>query len=134
MLLIRGNAGGTTLTGTLYERGETPPSFKGAPDEDAPYVWLCDAFYEVESGGQVQRIDGRELHVAFETPMPHGFDTRDRAIETAEDHIRTQFARVGVDPDTVTFNHSRDRPGLDPDGDERGRTDHGNSGTNPTDE
>jgi len=47
MLLIRGSAGGTTLTGTLYERGERPPSFRGAPDEDAPYVWVCDEFYEV---------------------------------------------------------------------------------------
>ena len=35
MLLIRGRAGGTALTGTLYERGDRVPSFKGAPDEDA---------------------------------------------------------------------------------------------------
>jgi hypothetical protein len=45
MLLIRGRAGGTALTGTLYEPGETPPSYEGAPDADAPYVWVCDAFY-----------------------------------------------------------------------------------------
>jgi len=96
MLLIRGRAGGTALTGTLYERGEDPPSFKGAPDGDAPYVWVCDAFYEVESGGQVQTVGGRELNVAFESPMPQGFDTRERAIEAAEEHVRTQFARIGL--------------------------------------
>src|SRR6056297_2882794 len=96
MLLIRGEAGGTTLTGTLYERGETPPAFKGAPDEDAPYVWVCDEFYEVASGGMVQRIDGKEVNVAFEVPMPRGFDTREQAVAGAKDHLRTQFARIGV--------------------------------------
>ena len=101
MLLVRGSAGGTDLTGTLYERGESPPSFKGAPDEDAPYVWVCDSFYEVESGGQSTTIAGRDLNVAFESPMPHGFETRERAIEAAEDHVRTQFARVGVDAEEV---------------------------------
>jgi hypothetical protein len=101
MLLIRGSAGGTALTGTLYERGETPPTFKGAPDEDAPYIWVCDAFYEVESGGQTTEIGGRELNVAFETPMPHGFETRETAIEAAKEHIRTQFARVGLASDDV---------------------------------
>ncbi|SEN11052.1 hypothetical protein SAMN05216388_1001392 [Halorientalis persicus] len=101
MLLVRGSAGGTDLTGTLYERGESPPSFKGAPDEDAPYVWICDSFYEVESGGQETSIAGRELNVAFESPMPHGFETRERAIAAAEEHVRTQFARVGVDADDV---------------------------------
>jgi hypothetical protein len=78
MLLIRGSAGGTALTGTLYERGETPPTFKGAPE-----------------------IGGRELNVAFETPMPHGFETRETAIEAAKEHIRTQFARVGLASDDV---------------------------------
>jgi len=96
MLLIRGSAGGTTLTGTLYERGERAPSFKGAPDEGAPYVWVCDAFYEVDSGGTVQVVAGEEKRVAFESPVPHGFETRDRAIEAAEEHLRTQFARVGI--------------------------------------
>lgn len=99
MLLIRGTAGGTTLTGTLYEPGERAPSFKGAPDEDAPYVWVCDAFYAVESGGALQRVGGEEVRVAFESPMPRGFDDRDRALAAAEEHVRTQFARVGV-PET----------------------------------
>ncbi|WP_128476319.1 DUF7113 family protein [Halorussus pelagicus] len=101
MLLIRGEAGGTTLTGTLYERGERAPRFKGAPDEDAPYVWVCDEFYQVESGGTVQKVGGEEVNVAFESPMPRGFDTREQATEAAESHIRTQFARIGIEADDV---------------------------------
>jgi hypothetical protein len=101
MLIVRGRAGGTELTGTVYERGEQPPSFRGAPDEDAAYVWVCDEFYEVDSGGSIQIIDGREVHLAFESPMPRGFDTRDQALEGAEEHVRTQFARIGVDPANV---------------------------------
>jgi hypothetical protein len=114
MMLIRGHAGGTALTGTLYERGEDPPTFKGAPDEGAPYVWVCDAFYEVESGGQVQRIDGREIRVAFETPMPRGFDTRDEAVTAAKEHLRTQFARVGVPETDVEIEVLKAEPGVDP--------------------
>jgi len=101
MLLIRGHAGGTALTGTLYERDEHPPSFRGAPDESAPYTWVCDGFYEVESGGQLQRIDDREIRIAFEEPFPRGFDTRERAIEAAKEHVRTQFARLGVAEENV---------------------------------
>jgi hypothetical protein len=103
MLLVRGHGGGTALTGTIYERGEAAPTFRGAPDEQAPYVWVCDEFYEVESGGAVQRIDGRDVHVAFESPMPRGFDTREQAVTAASDHIRTQFARVGVRAEDVTI-------------------------------
>jgi len=101
MLLIEGSAGGTTLTGTLYEPGEEAPSFKGAPDDGSPYVWVCDAFYEVQSGGQVQQVGERELRVAFETPMPRGFEDREAAIEAAKEHVRTQFARLGVVGDSV---------------------------------
>ena len=96
MLLIRGRAGGTALTGTLYERGDRVPSFKGAPDEDAAYVWVCDEFYSVDSGGAVQTVDGEEMNIAFESPMPRGFDTREAAVTAAKDHLRTQFARIGV--------------------------------------
>ncbi len=103
MLFVRGRAGGTELTGTLYERGEDAPTFRGAPDEDAPYIWICDEFYEVESGGTVQRVDDEAINVAFDTPMPRGFDTRERALEAAKSHIKTQFARIGVDPDRVEF-------------------------------
>ncbi|GAA0645545.1 DUF7113 family protein [Salarchaeum japonicum] len=108
MLLVEGSAGGTTLTGTLYERGEDAPSFEGAPDEDAAYVWVCDEFYTVESGGVTQEIGGEEVQVAFESPMPRGFDTRERALEAAREHVRTQFARVGVDPETVEISVVRE--------------------------
>ncbi|MFP9190187.1 DUF7113 family protein [Natronosalvus vescus] len=110
MLLIRGRAGGTELTGTLYERGEQAPSFRGAPDEGAAYVWICDEFYEVDSGGTVQIVDGREIHLAFESPMPRGFDTREQALEAAKSHIRTQFARIGVDPGAVELEVEKDAP------------------------
>ena len=29
--------------------------------------------------------------------MPRGFDTREAAVDAAREHIRTQFARIGVD-------------------------------------
>jgi hypothetical protein len=96
MLLICGQAGGTDLTGTLYERGEDAPSFSDAPDENAPYVWVCDSFYEVESGGQRQRVDDETVNVAFESPVAHGFETCERAVDGAHDHLRTQFARIGI--------------------------------------
>jgi len=99
MLQVRGRAGGTALTGTIYERGEDPPTFSGSPDDDAAYVWICDEFYEVSSGGTAQVIDGQEIQIAFESPMPRGFDSRERAIEAAKEHVRTQFVRVGIDED-----------------------------------
>jgi len=96
MLLIRGLAGGTGLTGTLYEPGETPPSYRGAPDVGAPYVWVCDEFYAVETGGQVVELDDDSVRVAFEQPAPRGYSERERALEAAREHIREQFARIGV--------------------------------------
>ncbi|CDK40196.1 Vng1895h [Halorubrum sp. DM2] len=110
MILVRGSGGGTDLTGTVFERGEEPPAYKGAPNEDAPYVWVCDAFYEVESGGSPLVVDGEEIRVAFEEPMPRGFDTRDQAVEAARDHVRTQFARIGVDPADVEVEVSAADP------------------------
>ncbi|ATW90038.1 hypothetical protein halTADL_3336 [Halohasta litchfieldiae] len=101
MLLVRGHGGGTALTGTVFERGEQSPSYKGAPEEDAPYVWVCDSFYEVESGGSPLEIDGEEIRVAFESPMPRGFETKQQALTAAEDHVKTQFARIGVDRSAV---------------------------------
>ena len=101
------------MTGTLYERGERAPTFKGAPDEDAPYVWVCDAFYEVESGGQLQEIDGQEIRVAFETPMPRGFETREAAVVAAEEHVRTQFARIGLPESSVEIEIIKREPGLE---------------------
>jgi len=108
MLLVRGSAGGTTLTGTLYERGENAPSFRGAPDEDAPYVWVCDEFYAVESGGSVQEVGDRTVNVAFESPMPRGFDTREQGLAAAEEHVRTQFARIGVPEEEVEITVRRE--------------------------
>jgi hypothetical protein len=102
MLLIRGLAGGTGLTGTLYEPGEEAPSFKGAPEEGSPYVWVCDEFYAVETGGQPLQLDGGTVNVAFERPMPRGFGDREAAIGAAKDHIRAQFARIGIH-ETVDF-------------------------------
>jgi hypothetical protein len=113
MLLVRGRAGGTELTGTVYERGERAPSFKGAPDEDAPYVWVCDEFYEVESGGTTQEVNGCELRIAFESPMPRGFDTREQALAAAKDHVRTQFARIGVDGGDVEIEVQKEEPGAE---------------------
>lgn len=110
MILVRGSGGGTDLTGTVFERGEEPPAYKGAPNEDAPYVWVCDSFYEVESGGSPLVVDGEEIRVAFEEPMPRGFDTRDQAVEAARDHVRTQFARIGVDPGDVEVEVSAADP------------------------
>ncbi|MFC7202469.1 hypothetical protein ACFQJC_03010 [Haloferax namakaokahaiae] len=104
MLLVRGHGGGTALTGTIFERGEEAPKYRGAPDEAAPYVWVCDEFYEVESGGTETTIDGRTIRVAFDNPLPRGFDTRDQALSAAKEHIRTQFARVGVAGDDVTID------------------------------
>ncbi len=101
MILVRGSGGGTELTGTVFERGEEPPSYTGAPDESAPYVWVCDSFYEVETGGSPLVVDGEEIRIAFEEPMPRGFDTRERALSAAREHVRTQFARIGVDADGV---------------------------------
>jgi hypothetical protein len=101
MLLIRGRAGGTALTGTLYETDEQAPSYQGAPDESAPFIWVCDGFYEVESGGQVQQVAGREINIAFEEPLPKGFEAREEAIAAAKNHLRTQFARLGLDETAV---------------------------------
>ncbi|MDJ1431229.1 hypothetical protein [Halostagnicola sp. A-GB9-2] len=110
MLMVRGRAGGTELTGTLYERGEQAPSFRGAPNEDAAYVWVCDEFYEVDSGGTTQLINDREVNVAFESPMPRGFDTRDQAVEAAKEHVRTQFARIGVTASDVELEVEKSEP------------------------
>jgi hypothetical protein len=111
MLLVRGHGGGTTLTGTVYEPGEEPPRFKGAPDGEAPFVWVCDEFYEVESGGSVAEIGGRTLRVAFDAPMPRGFDDREAVLAAAREHVRTQFARVGVGGEGVRIEVEQ----VDPD-------------------
>lgn len=110
MILVRGHGGGTALTGTVFERGEEPPTYKGAPNEDAPYVWVCDSFYQVESGGSALEVDGEEIRVAFEEPMPRGFDTKSAALDAAKEHVRTQFARIGVDSDSVEMEVTKADP------------------------
>ena len=109
MLQICGLAGGTGTTGTLYEPGEKPPSYRGAPTPDAPYVWVCDSFYAVESGGQRLELDDRTVRVAFERPAPRGFEGRERAIAAAKRHIRRQLARIGVRADPEFHVESTDR-------------------------
>jgi hypothetical protein len=42
--------------------------------------------------------------------MPRGFDTREQAIEAAKEHLRTQFARVGVPESTVTIEIEKAEP------------------------
>ena len=108
MLLVRGRAGGTELTGTIYERGEEAPQFRGAPNEDAAYVWVCDEFYEVDSGGSSLEVADKEIQIAFESPMPRGFDTKEQALEAAKDHVRTQFARIGIEPEDVEISVEKD--------------------------
>jgi hypothetical protein len=114
MLLVRGRAAGTALTGTLYEPDERAPTFRGAPDGSAPYTWVCDGFYEVESGGQVQQVGERELNIAFEEPLPRGFETRDRAVDAAKEHVRTQFVRIGVDAAEVDLEVRRAEAETEP--------------------
>ena len=103
MLLICGLAGGTGTTGTLYEPDETPPSYSGALIVEAPYVWVCDAFYEVESGGKTLSTTHGTIQVAFERPTVRGFEHRDQAVAAAKNHIHDQFRRIGIqtDPDSV---------------------------------
>lgn len=101
MILVRGEARGTTLTGTVFEPGDDVPSYEGAPESSAPYVWVCDSFYEVESGGTKLFLEDETVHVAFESPAPRGFETLSAAMDGAKEHIRTQFARIGVAGDEV---------------------------------
>ncbi len=111
MLQVCGRTGETELTGTIYERGEDAPTFSGAPDQDSAYVWICDEFYEVTSGGARLELPDRVLNVAFESPLPRGFDTREQALAAAKEHVRTQFVRIGVDADAVEITvESDDEP------------------------
>jgi hypothetical protein len=113
MLLVRGAAGGTALTGTIYEEGEDPPAFSGSPDDGSPYVWVCDEFYQVDTGGSTQVIGGEEIQIAFESPMPRGFNDREQAVAAARDHVRTQFVRIGVDADDVEISVREGEPEAD---------------------
>jgi hypothetical protein len=107
MILIRGLAAGTGLTGTVFEPHETPPRYAGAPEETAPYVWVCDEFYEVLSGGTAAVIGGETIQIAFESPLPRGFDTETDAVDAAIEHLQLQFARVGVPSEDVEIEVER---------------------------
>lgn len=111
MILVRGEGRGTNLTGTVFGPEDDPPSYEGAPDVGAPYVWVCDSFYEVESGGTALFLDDETVRIAFESPAPRGFKTRDAAVEAGEEHIRTQFARIGVGEDEVEVEVVRSEEG-----------------------
>ncbi len=101
MILVRGTARGTSLTGTVYEPDDEPPTYSGAPEVGTPYVWVCDSFYEVESGGTALHLDDRTVRVAFESPSPRGYGSVEEALNSAEKHVRTQFARIGIKGDEV---------------------------------
>lgn len=105
MILIRGWYKDTGLTGTLFEEGDEVPDYKGSANSGTPYTWVCDEFYRVESGGTVQNIDGEEIRVAFEQPKTKGYLDKQKAIQAAEEHIRTQFLRIGAEPQDVTFEY-----------------------------
>lgn len=105
MILIRGWYKDTGLTGTLFEKEESPPSYSGSADTDSPYTWVCDSFYQVSSGGTIQEIAGQEVRVAFERPASKGYQNKEVAIDKAEEHIKTQFSRIGVDSEDVEFEH-----------------------------
>lgn len=108
MIHVRGVAGGTPLTGTIYEQdnpnGERPPQFSGSPPIEAPYVSLCDAVYKVTSGGVSQEIAGNTIQVAFEPPTKRGFNKETTAVTHVKDHIETQFIRIGLSEEDVTFD------------------------------
>jgi hypothetical protein len=96
MIHVRGFARDTPLTGTIYEKGERPPVFDGAPELESKYIFLCDSMYEVSSGGLEQQINGESIQVAFESPTKRGFDGLDGAVNSLKEHIATQFKRIGV--------------------------------------
>ena len=102
MLLITATSGDISLTGTLFEPGDEAPEYPNSPSVDAPYTWVCDEFYEVESGGVMQQIEGREIRIAFEPPTPRGFEKKEKAIEAAKSHVSTQLARIGLHPKDVS--------------------------------
>ena len=54
--------------------------------------------------------------MAFEAPITRGFDTREAALDAAKEHVRTQFARLGLAGEDVEIeiveNPDREEPEL----------------------
>lgn len=65
--------------------------------EPASSALFSFPFPEVQPGGQLQHIAGQDVHLAVEHPMSGGFEERKQAAEAAKEHVRTQFARIGID-------------------------------------
>lgn len=103
MILVKGWYKDTGVTGTVFEPNEEAPTYDGSPDVKAPYVWVCDSFYSVESGGSTQIIDDKEIQVAFDPPVKKGFESEEKAIEGAKKHIKNQFLRLGFSDEEVLF-------------------------------
>jgi hypothetical protein len=45
--------------------------------------------------------------------MPRGFETREQAVAAAKEHLRTQFARVGVPEEAVEIEVTKQEPGVE---------------------
>jgi len=104
MILVTGWYDDLGLTGTIYEPTESTPNYDGSPDFGDSYVWICDSFYQVESGGVTQELENGTVQLAFERPMKKGFRTYDEALSGARYHIKIQFQRLGLSDETVEFN------------------------------
>jgi hypothetical protein len=111
MLLVCGLVAGTGTTGTLYEPGETPPTYRGAPTATGPYTWVCDTFYRVESGGYQLTTDKGTIQVAFERPTIRGFEQQEQALTAAKSHIRDQFLRIGIQSEPDFYINSPEEAG-----------------------
>ena len=103
MIFVRGWYEDTGLTGTIFEPDENAPTYDGSPNVRSPYVWVCDSFYAVESGGTTQEVDNKEVQVAFDPPVKKGFQNKESAMEGAKNHIRNQFLRLGLKEKEVEF-------------------------------
>lgn len=109
MILVTGWYDDLGLTGTIYRPTEKTPHYDGSPDFGDSYVWICDSFYQVESGGVTQELEHRTVQLAFEQPVKKGFETYDGALSGAKQHIKTQFQRLGLSDKTVDFNTKKCR-------------------------
>ncbi len=87
------------MTGTLSNRVRTA-RVQGAPDEGTTNVGSVTLCTRSRAAGRSSPSATGD-RIAFESPMPRGFETRDAAVEAAKEHVRTQFARLGVAGETV---------------------------------